>query len=188
MPLLWTGVPPGALGSAFGSSNAVAGGNLQQIAQRLLLQYGWSGQWPAFNALENREAGWLLNARNASSGAYGLAQFIDGPGEYAQYGGDATTGLGQLTAMMNYIHQRYGSPNAAWGHETAFGWYGNGFSGDVNRPTIFGAGEAGREHVEITPAGKTRSGTIQNFYITTQEIDPRKHAADLGWELARRSS
>jgi len=24
----------------------------------------------------------------------------------------------------------------------------------------------------------------QNFYITTQEIDPRKHAADLGWEIA----
>jgi hypothetical protein len=28
---------------------------------------------------------------------------------------------------------------------------------------------------------------IQNFFITTQEINPRKHAADLGWEIARRS-
>jgi hypothetical protein len=32
------------------------------------------------------------------------------------------------------------------------------------------------------------SGTTkveQTFHITTQEIDPRKHAADLGWELAK---
>lgn len=38
------------------------------------------------------------------------------------------------------------------------------------------------------PAGSSGDGkTIQNnFYITTQEIDPRKHAADLGWELSGR--
>lgn len=29
-------------------------------------------------------------------------------------------------------------------------------------------------------------GAIQNFYITTQEIDPRKHAADLGFQIAAR--
>lgn len=29
-------------------------------------------------------------------------------------------------------------------------------------------------------------GTTQNFYITTQEIDPRKHAADLGFQIAAR--
>jgi TP901 family phage tail tape measure protein len=37
------------------------------------------------------------------------------------------------------------------------------------------------------PGGGTPlSAPMQNFYITTQEIDPRKHAADLGWELAVR--
>lgn len=67
-----------------------------------------------------------MNARNPSSGAYGLAQFINGAGEYAQYGGNWYTGLGQLKAMMNYINQRYGSPNAAWGHEMSAGWYKDG--------------------------------------------------------------
>jgi TP901 family phage tail tape measure protein len=36
------------------------------------------------------------------------------------------------------------------------------------------------------PPDAGMGGTNQNFYITTQEIDPTKHAADLGWELERR--
>jgi phage-related protein len=31
-------------------------------------------------------------------------------------------------------------------------------------------------------------GVIQNFYITTQEIDPRLHAAELGYEVAKKVS
>jgi TP901 family phage tail tape measure protein len=34
-----------------------------------------------------------------------------------------------------------------------------------------------------TPTG---GGVNQTFFINTQEINPRKHAADLGWEIARR--
>jgi TP901 family phage tail tape measure protein len=37
------------------------------------------------------------------------------------------------------------------------------------------------------PAAGAGVGTTQNFYITTQEIDPTKHSADLGFELARRT-
>lgn len=37
------------------------------------------------------------------------------------------------------------------------------------------------------PEDASSQRTINNnFYITTQEIDPRKHAADLGWELSGR--
>jgi hypothetical protein len=67
-----------------------------------------------------------MTARNPSSGAYGLAQFINGPSEYFQYGGNPNTAVGQLTAMMNYIRQRYGDPNAAWAHEIAHNWYSKG--------------------------------------------------------------
>jgi TP901 family phage tail tape measure protein len=35
--------------------------------------------------------------------------------------------------------------------------------------------------------GYASAGNQQNFYITTQEIDPRRHAADLGWLLSGRS-
>ena len=58
---------------------------------RLDVRGGWGSQWGSFVALENSEAGWNLAARNPSSGAYGLAQFIDGPYEYFQYGGDPNT-------------------------------------------------------------------------------------------------
>lgn len=39
-----------------------------------------------------------------------------------------------------------------------------------------------------SPPGSSSGGKVVNnqFYITTQEIDPRKHAADLGWELQGR--
>lgn len=131
MPLMGTGVPPGKLPFAgiFGGNgpiNPQATGSLQSIAMSLLKQYGWGNQWQSFDNIENREAGWNMNARNPSSGAYGLAQFINGAGEYATYGGNWLTGLGQLTAMMNYISQRYGSPNRAWQHELSSGWYANG--------------------------------------------------------------
>jgi hypothetical protein len=62
-------------------------------------------------------------AQNPTSSAYGLAQFIGGPSEYAQYGGNSTTVTGQLTAMANYIEQRYGTPAAALAHEQTYGWY-----------------------------------------------------------------
>jgi hypothetical protein len=73
--------------------------------------------------VEMREAGWNLNAKNPTSAAYGIAQFINGPSEYAQYGGNSTTAAGQITAFLNYVEQRYGTPEAAWAHEQEFGWY-----------------------------------------------------------------
>jgi len=88
---------------------------------------GWTGaQWQDLYNVEMREAGFNLNAKNPGSGAYGLAQFINGPSEYAQYGGNSTTARGQITGMLNYIKQRYGTPAGAWQHEQQFGWYDQG--------------------------------------------------------------
>lgn len=123
------GIPPGGFGKAGQGAGGAgpAGNKLKELAFTLLAQYGWASQWPDFNLLETREAGWNMKAVNPASGAAGLAQFIHGWSEYFQYGGDPNTALGQLTAMMNYIAQRYPSgPNAAWAHEVALGWYGGG--------------------------------------------------------------
>lgn len=85
---------------------------------------GWTGQqisdW--MNVI-NAESGGNPNAVNASSGASGIAQFIDGFSEYAKYGGSASSVTGQLTAMANYISERYGTPSAAWAHEQSAHWY-----------------------------------------------------------------
>lgn len=87
-------------------------------------RHGWTGQqlidW--MNIIMSESNGTLTDT-NTSSGAYGIAQFINGPSEYATYGGDATTLTGQLTAMANYIAQRYGNPSNAWTFHQAHNWY-----------------------------------------------------------------
>lgn len=118
-------VPKGGFktGSLAGVSNSSARAALQSAAAKM----GWTGaQWAALNNVEMREARYNIHARNASSGAYGMAQFINGPSEYAQYGGNANTAAGQAVAMVNYIKQRYGNPEKAWAHEQSAGWYAGG--------------------------------------------------------------
>jgi hypothetical protein len=104
-----------------------AGATVQALMQSMAASVGWTGaQWSALNSVEMAEAGYNLTAQNPTSNAYGLAQFINGPSEYAAYGGNSTTAAGQITAMLNYIAQRYGNPAAAWQHELDFGWYDKG--------------------------------------------------------------
>lgn len=105
----------------------VANGSGYAALQSAAAKAGWTGaEWQALVNVENREAGFRLTARNPSSGAYGMAQFINGPSEYYQYGGNPNTPAGQAVAMVNYIRQRYGDPIAAWQHELAYGWYDQG--------------------------------------------------------------
>lgn len=85
---------------------------------------GWgAAQISSWLAVISMESGGNPTAQNPHSNAYGIAQFINGPGEYANYGGDVNTIQGQLTAMANYISQRYGTPDQALAHEHAYGWY-----------------------------------------------------------------
>jgi hypothetical protein len=109
---------PGVGGGAQIGGAGVTSGSWWEVARQLAKRHGWDdAELQAWWGVEQMEDGGLsLTARNAS-GAYGLAQFINGPGEYAQYGGDSTTIVGQLTAMANYLAQRYGTPVGALAHE-----------------------------------------------------------------------
>jgi hypothetical protein len=110
--------------SAVAGAAAKVGGSLTGQVNTIAAGKGWgASEVTAWLQVISRESGGNPTAKNPSSGAYGIAQFINGPGEYAQYGGDVNTVAGQLTAMANYIHQRYGTPSAAWAHEQQFGWY-----------------------------------------------------------------
>jgi hypothetical protein len=105
-------VPPGLSGSLSSTVNQIAA------------DMGWDGvQANAWLQVIQMESGGSMTAKNPSSGAYGIAQFINGPSEYAQYGGNVNTQQGQLTAMANYIKQRYGTPSAALAHENTYHWY-----------------------------------------------------------------
>ena len=104
-----------------------SGATTEALMKSMAASVGWTGaQWTALYNVEMDEAGFNLGAVNPTSGAYGMAQFINGPSEYAQYGGNATTAAGQAVAMINYIKSRYGTPAAARQHEQHFGWYDPG--------------------------------------------------------------
>lgn len=106
-----------------GGSGLVASG--QKIIATISNAMGWGAAGAsAWEGVEGHEdSSYSLTATNPTSGAYGEAQGITGPSWYAAHGGDASTQTGQLTAMGNYIKQRYGTPENALAHENAFGWY-----------------------------------------------------------------
>lgn len=104
-------------------------GSVEKLMQKMAAgsPWKWSGtQWTDLYNVEMREAGFNLTAKNPTSNAYGLAQFINGPSEYYQYGGNPNTASGQITGFLNYVKSRYGTPGAAWAHEQAYNWYANG--------------------------------------------------------------
>lgn len=73
------------------------------------------------------ESGFNPGARNPSSGAYGLGQFLghehDKYGAMGAYSGDPTR---ETHAMLAYIRDRYGSPAAAKQFWEAHHWYSTG--------------------------------------------------------------
>lgn len=148
----------------FVSSGGASGGIIQAMFASMAAARGWTGaELTALLEVESREAGFNMTAQNPTSNAYGLAQFINGASEYAQYGGNSTTASGQITAMLNYISQRYGDPIAAWQHELDFGWYGDG--GMISEPVVGRGLNSGRGYVlgergseMVTPIGGARGG------------------------------
>jgi hypothetical protein len=141
-----------------------SGGIIATMMRNMAAARGWTGaQWNALYAVENREAGFNMTARNPSSGAYGLAQFINGPSEYAQYGGNATTATGQITGMLNYIASRYGNPVNAWAHEVKYGWYDRG---GVLGPGLTLAYNGTGSPEQVIPAG--RGGAAGNVTIVLE--------------------
>ncbi len=124
-----TSSPTSPSSSTTAPSSLPSGGQTHGLVSMAALQaigaqHGWSPQEIAdwMNVIVSESNGTLTDT-NPSSGAYGIAQFINGPGEYSQYGGNANTLEGQLTAMANYIAQRYGNPSAAWQFHLAHNWY-----------------------------------------------------------------
>jgi len=98
-------------------------GSPQAIARKMLASYGWSGQWGCLNSLISKESGWNTHAQNPSSPAYGIPQALPGS-KMASEGQDwRDSARTQLSWMMKYVSQRYGSPCGAWGHSVAHNWY-----------------------------------------------------------------
>jgi hypothetical protein len=104
------------------SSGGPYSGSPKAIAQTMLAQRGWSGQFSCLNSLWNKESGWSVSAANPS-GAYGIPQALPGS-KMASAGSDwQTNPATQIRWGLNYISSTYGTPCAAWAHSQANNWY-----------------------------------------------------------------
>ena len=101
----------------------VPSGTPQRIAELMLVQFGWSGQYSCLSALWGQESGWNVYAENPSSGAYGIPQALPGWKMAAAGANWQTDAATQISWGLGYIRASYGSPCAAWDHEEAAGWY-----------------------------------------------------------------
>lgn len=113
--------------SPLGQDPKGGGGNdkasLQAYAKQLLAKFGWGDQWNSFNALVMSESGWDVKATNPTSGAYGIPQSLPGS-KMSSAGSDwQTSGETQLRWMMDYIKDRYKSPDNAWSFHQKNNWY-----------------------------------------------------------------
>lgn len=143
-------IPGGGLG---GDATA----NLR-IGKKMAAAIHWVGaQWTALKQLWTGESGWRKNAKNPSSGAYGIPQSLPGD-KMASAGKDWLTNAStQIRWGMRYIKQRYGNPVAAlqaWLSRSPH-WYEQG--GAVPGKGPVGAVLHGDEHVwtagEVARAG-----------------------------------
>ena len=83
-------------------------------------KYGYSaGDFNALDSIIERESGWNPNAVNDSSGAAGIAQRISGYDQsYSQ-----NQPREQIRWLLNYIDDRYGTPQEALAFKDRMGWY-----------------------------------------------------------------
>lgn len=97
-------------------------GDLKSMAQGMLREQGWGGYWDDFDWLVNKESSWNPNAKNPTSSAYGLMQFLDSTWE----NGRTDDPREQLRQGIRYIKNRYGNPSEARRFHEAHGWYKDG--------------------------------------------------------------
>ena len=96
---------------------------LRQIAEQMLAQHGWAGQFSCLDALWAQESGWNVYAENPASGAYGIPQSLPGD-KMASAGADwQTNAATQIKWGLGYIKTVYGTPCGAWNFELANGYY-----------------------------------------------------------------
>jgi hypothetical protein len=130
-PVPVSSVASGELGSAPSPAPAPAPvfpapdpGTAQSVGYNMLASFGFAtSQWSCLDQLWNRESGWVYNATNPTSGAYGIPQALPAD-KMASAGADwLTDPATQIKWGLGYIKSVYGTPCGAWAHELADGWY-----------------------------------------------------------------
>lgn len=99
-------------------------GSNRALGYQLMIEFGFpEGQWAYLDALWQRESGWNHLADNPTSSAYGIPQSLPGT-KMAVVGSDwRTNPETQINWGLAYVGARYGTPQKAWEHSEAVGWY-----------------------------------------------------------------
>ncbi|MFE2106113.1 transglycosylase SLT domain-containing protein [Kitasatospora sp. NPDC059463] len=91
--------------------------------QTIAAQIVPANQLNSFSQIIAHESSWNVTAVNPSSGAYGLAQALPGS-KMASHGADwKTNPTTQIRWALDYMNERYGSPNNAWAFWQTHHWY-----------------------------------------------------------------
>lgn len=106
------------------TADVPSAGTAQSYAFDLLASMSFGvDQYSCLVKLWERESNWRANARNGSSGAYGIPQALPGV-KMATEGADwQTNPETQIRWGVKYIKGRYGSPCGALAHSDKLGWY-----------------------------------------------------------------
>ncbi|MEU9223468.1 transglycosylase SLT domain-containing protein [Streptomyces massasporeus] len=92
----------------------------QTVAKKMI---GDDAQYECFSRIVEHESDWNVNAKNSSSGAYGLVQALPGD-KMASAGSDwKTNAATQIEWGLDYMKDRYGSACGAWDFWQANGYY-----------------------------------------------------------------
>ncbi|MET9951612.1 transglycosylase SLT domain-containing protein [Streptomyces sp. NPDC012769] len=109
----------GASGAVLGNTGTASAATPQEIARKIVPP----SQYASFSKIVEHESGWNHTATNSSSGAYGLVQALPAS-KMASAGSDwKTNPATQIKWGLDYMNDRYGSPNAAWNFWQTHGWY-----------------------------------------------------------------
>jgi hypothetical protein len=111
-------------GHATAAVSAGSGSSNEQLANSMAASgYGWTGrQTTCLDELWTEESGFSATAHNSSSGATGIPQLL--PGAHALPANWSDPAV-QIRWGLAYIHDRYGTPCAAWAFERSHvpNWY-----------------------------------------------------------------
>lgn len=79
-------------------------------------------QWESFNNIIKHESNWDCSSKNPTSTAYGCGQLLDGTWKETGYKKSSDPQV-QIMATIEYISNRYKTPENAWSFWKKERWY-----------------------------------------------------------------
>ncbi|MET7352320.1 M23 family metallopeptidase [Streptomyces mirabilis] len=168
-----------------GNEGSKSVGAAQTYARGILGQYGWGpSEFTPLQKLWNGESGWRYDAKNPSSGAYGIPQALPAS-KMASAGSDWLTNYAtQIRWGLGYIKDRpdYGSPSAAYAKWLSRSphWYDQGgylppglnlVANGTGRPEPVFTGTQWQDIRAARSSTQTPNVIVENHtYLGTQEI------------------